>query len=221
MSITENIHHFKEIVPDGVELVAVSKFHPLEAIIEAYNAGQRLFAESRPQELAQKAEKLTKVLYPDLRWHFIGHLQTNKLKLVLPYVSLVESVDSIHLLDEIQKWGIANERTIDVLLEVHVAAEESKQGLYEEDVLDILFNYEKYSHIRFRGLMGMSTNTPDMSIVNADFARLDAFMAYLKDLFPECKDFNQLSMGMSSDWEYAIKNGATIIRIGTAIFGQR
>lgn len=221
MSITENIRHFKDIVPDGVELVAVSKFHPLEDIVEAYNAGQRLFAESRPQELAQKAEKLTKDIYPDLCWHFIGHLQTNKLKLVLPYVSLVESVDSVHLLDEIQKWGIVNGKTIDVLLEIHVAAEDSKQGMYEEDVLDILFNCEKYSHIRFRGLMGMATNTPDMSIVNADFARLDAFMSYLKDLFPERKDFNQLSMGMSSDWEYAIKNGATIIRIGTAIFGQR
>ena len=159
--------------------------------------------------------------FPELQWHFIGHLQTNKLKLVLPYVAMVESVDSSHLLDEIQKWGEANSHITDVLLEVHVAAEESKQGFWEEEIIELLFNASKYSKIRFRGLMAMATNTPDESIINADFQRVDSFMAYLKELFPELKDFNQLSMGMSQDWPLAVKNGATIIRIGSAIFGER
>ncbi len=220
-NIIQNIKDIKSGLPENVELVAVSKFHPLEAIQEAYQAGQRTFAESRPQELAEKVEALDKGKYPGVDWHFIGHLQTNKLKMVLPYVSMVESVDSVHLLDEIQKWGQEHGRTTDVLLEVHIAAEESKQGFYEEEILELLFGREKYTRVRFRGLMGMATNTTDESTVEADFERIDSFMAYLKDLFPELNDFDQLSIGMSGDWPIALRHGSTMVRIGTAIFGER
>ncbi len=221
MTIAENIQNIKTHLPKNVELVAVSKFHPLSAIEEAYDAGQRIFAESRPQELAEKIKALDTNKYPDIRWHFIGHLQTNKLKMVLPYVSLVESVDSVNLLNEIQKWGEEHSRTIDVLLEVHIAAEESKQGFHEEEITSILFDAAKYTHIRFRGLMGMATHTTDEDIIDADFQRIDTFMAFLKELFEELADFDQHSIGMSEDWPIAIKHGATMVRIGTAIFGER
>lgn len=221
MSIAENLADIKARLPQNVELVAVSKFHPAEAIKQAYAAGQRIFGESRPQELASKIKELGTQEFPELQWHFIGHLQTNKLKLVLPYVAMVESVDSVHLLDEIQKWGQANSRSTDVLLEVHVAAEESKQGFWEEEIIELLFNAAKYNRIRFRGLMAMASNSDDESIVNADFQRVDSLMAYLKDLFPELEDFDQLSMGMSHDWPLAVKNGSTLVRIGSAIFGER
>ena len=219
--IQENLKALLSQIPDGVQLVAVSKFHPLENILEAYGAGQRVFAESRPQELAEKVSRLDSSKYPGLEWHFIGHLQTNKLKMVLPYVSLVQSVDSVHLLQDIQKWGKANDRMIDVLLEVHIGAEETKQGFHEEEVVDLLFDSDKYPNIRFRGLMAMASHTTDESVIDADFERIDTFMAYLVDLFPELPDFNQLSIGMSDDWKIAVHHGATIIRIGTAIFGSR
>ena len=219
--IQENLKALLSQIPDGVQLVAVSKFHPLENILEAYDAGQRFFAESRPQELAEKVSRLDSSKYPGLEGHFIGHLKTNKLKMVLPYVSLVQSVDSVHLLQDIQKWGKANDRMIDVLLEVHIGAEETKQGFHEEEVVDLLFDSDKYPNIRFRGLMAMASHTNDESVIDADFERIDTFMAYLVDLFPELPDFNQLSIGMSDDWKIAIHHGATIIRIGTAIFGSR
>ncbi|MBO4606044.1 MAG: YggS family pyridoxal phosphate-dependent enzyme [Bacteroidales bacterium] len=221
MSIAENLKGIVEQLPQNVQLVAVSKFHPLENILEAYDAGQRVFAESRPQELAAKAAELDREKYPDLEWQFIGHLQTNKLKMVLPYVSLVQSVDSVHLLKEIQKWAAAAGREVSVLLEVHIGAEETKQGFHEEEVVDLLFDADKYPNIRFCGLMAMASHTTDESVIDADFERIDTFMAYLVDLFPELTDFNQLSIGMSDDWKIAIHHGATIIRIGTAIFGNR
>ena len=215
--IADNIKAITDKLPSGVKLVAVSKFHPAEAISQAYAAGQRVFGESRPQELSAKVP----VLPGDIEWHFIGHLQTNKLKLVLPHVSMVQSVDSVHLLEEIDKWGRAAERTTNVLLEMHVAAEESKQGLYEEEILEILFNAGKYRNVRFCGLMAMATNTDDESVVRADFQRASAFMDYLRDLFPEYPDFKELSIGMSGDWPVALECGATIIRVGTARFGSR
>lgn len=216
--LADNLNHILNELPSEVKLVAVSKFHPVESILEAYRAGQRVFGESRPQEFYSKVSEIG---LDDIEWHFIGHLQTNKLKLVLPYVSMIESVDSVHLLQEIEKWGRENKRSTDVLLEIHIGAEETKQGFHEEEVLELLFNAEKYSHIRFRGLMGMASNTDDESVIEADFRRIDSFMAYLVDLLPELTDFNQLSIGMSSDWRIAIKNGATIVRIGSAIFGPR
>lgn len=197
-------------------MVAVSKYYPAEAIERAYKAGQKVFAESRPQDFAAKVEALPK----DIEWHFIGHLQTNKLKLVLPYASLVQSVDTRHLLDEIEKWGKANDHITDILLEIHIGAEQTKQGFAEEEALEILFNADKFPHVRFRGLMAMATNTDDESVIDADFARIDTFMAYVKDLFPELEAFDQLSIGMSGDYKIALRHGATMVRIGTAIFAE-
>ena len=215
--IEENLSRIKSELPSGVKLVAVSKFHPLEAILEAYQAGQIVFGENRPQELSMKAVQLPQ----DIEWHFLGHLQTNKLKMVLPYATLVQSVDSVHLLEAIDNWGSANDKIISVLLELHIGAEETKQGFHEEEILDILFHAEDYKYIRFCGLMGMASHTDDQEVINADFERIDTFMAYLVDLFPELKDFNQLSIGMSDDWRIAVQHGSTMVRIGTAIFGAR
>ena len=216
--IQENIIAIKKELPPEVKLVAVSKFHPVEAIREAYGAGQRCFGENRPQEFGKKVEALADL---DLEWHFIGHLQTNKLKLVLPYAHLVQSVDSLHLLDAIQDWGKTNNKVISVLLELHIGAEQTKSGFKEEEVLDILFRAEKYRNIRFCGLMGMATHTDSEEDIRADFARIADFRAYLQDLFPELTDFRELSIGMSGDWKIALDYGATIVRIGTAIFGER
>lgn len=228
--IRENIESIIKALPDGTRLVAVSKFHPLSAIREAYEAGQRVFAESRPQELQKKVQELAADPLPALEWHFIGHLQTNKLKMVLPYVELVQSVDSAHLLDEIDKWGRVNGKVVNVLLEMHVAEEESKQGFFEEEILDILLRVaaaradgkkSPYANICFCGLMGMATNTDDEEIVRADFARISDFMDYLKDLLPEIPEFRELSIGMSQDWRLAVEYNSTMARIGTAIFGER
>lgn len=214
--IESNLNNLWKELPPDVKLVAVSKYYPVEAIQRAYDAGQKVFAESRPQDFAAKVQVLPK----DIEWHFIGHLQTNKLKLVLPYAALVQSVDTRHLLDEIEKWGKANERVTDILLEIHIGAEQTKQGFAEEEALEILFNADKFPHVRFRGLMAMATNTEDESIIDADFERIDTFMAYLKDLFPELEAFDQLSIGMSGDYKIALRHGATMVRIGTAIFAE-
>ena len=141
--------------------------------------------------------------------------------MVLPYANLVQSVDSLHLLQEIDKWGRVNDRIINVLLEIHLGAEQTKQGFKEEEVLDILFNAEKYRNVRFCGLMGMATHTDDRDLISADFSRIDSFMAYLVDLFPELDSFNQLSIGMSDDWNLAVQHGSTMVRVGTSIFGER
>ena len=215
--IEENLNRIKSELPSGVKLVAVSKFHPMEAILEAYQAGQTVFGENRPQELAVKAVQLPQ----DIEWHFLGHLQTNKLKMVLPYATLVQSVDSVHLLQAIDNWGSNNDKVISVLLELHIGAEETKQGFHEEEILDILFHAEDYKNIRFCGLMGMASHTDDLEVIHADFERIDTFMAYLVDLFPDFEDFNQLSIGMSDDWPIAVQHGSTMVRIGTAIFGAR
>jgi hypothetical protein len=214
--IESNLNNLWKELPPDVKLVAVSKYYPVEAIQRAYDAGQKVFAESRPQVFAAKVQVLPK----DIEWHFIGHLQTNKLKLVLPYAALVQSVDTRHLLDEIEKWGKANDRVTDILLEIHIGAEQTKQGFAEEEALEILFNADKFPHVRFRGLMAMATNTEDESIIDADFERIDTFMAYLKDLFPELEAFDQLSIGMSGDYKIALRHGATMVRIGTAIFAE-
>jgi len=215
--IKDNLESIKKQLPSGVQLVAVSKFHPIPALMAAYAAGQRLFGENRPQELASKVSQMP----ADAKWHFIGHLQTNKLKLVLPYVQMVQSVDSLHLLQAINKWCGENSKHMDILLEFHIGAEETKQGFYEEEVLDILFNADKYPHVHFCGLMGMASHTDDEELIRADFSRIASFKDYINDLFPELEDFTQLSIGMSDDWKLAIEYGSTIIRVGTSIFGQR
>lgn len=212
--ISDRLRNILAELPSGVRLVAVSKYHGPEEIMQAYDAGQRIFGESRPQDFHQKAVSLP----GDIEWHFIGHLQTNKLKMVLPYASVVESVDSRHLLEEIDKWGSANSRTVDVLLELRIAAEQSKQGLHEEEALDILFDADKFPSVRIRGLMGMATNTDVEDDVRADFARIRAFMDYLRDLFPEYDGFSELSIGMSSDWRIALEFNPTIVRLGSALF---
>ena len=218
MSISDNILKIKRELPSEVKLVAVSKFHPLEAIKEAIAAGQTVFGENRPQEFEAKAKALEG---EGIEWHFIGHLQTNKLKMVLPYASMVESIDSLHLLEAIDAWGKKEGRVIDALLELHIAAEESKQGFYEEEILDILFRAGSYPNVRFCGLMGMATNTDQTEVIEADFGRIKAFYDYLRDLFPEMESFTELSIGMSGDWPIALRYGATIIRVGTSIFGER
>ena len=217
--VEDNLKRIYGELPPGVKLVAVSKFHPLEEILSAYQAGQRVFGENRPQEFASKALQLPR----DIEWHFIGHLQTNKIKLVLPYASLVESVDSIHLLECIENWGSLNGRTTNVLLELHLGAEVTKGGFHESEIVDVLGNACEgcYPHVRFCGLMGMATNTDDESVIEADFKRIEDFKHRLDDIFPALKDFKELSIGMSDDWPIAVRHGATIVRIGTAIFGPR
>ena len=216
--VKDNLKRIFKELPPGVKLVAVSKFHPAQDIIEAYSAGQRRFGENRPQEFAAKVP----VLPADIEWHFIGHLQTNKLKFVLPYASMVESIDSLRLLEAVEKWGSEHGKVIDVLLELHLGAEETKGGFTEEEISDILCPARRasFQHVRFRGLMGMATNTDDVSVVEADFARIEAFKKRLDSVFV-LPDFTELSIGMSHDWPLAVRHGATIVRIGTAIFGPR
>ena len=270
--VAHSLNSLRAALPSGVELVAVSKFHPVSRLMEAYDAGQRIFAESRPQELASKVP----LMPADVCWHFIGHLQTNKLKLVLPYVSLVQSVDSLHLLQAISDWGVANGRVVDVLLELHLGAEETKQGFTESEIMhfceegigsptvasrplpltasagpsllsgrgwpevfeptpspqkdcnsELVCHSERseesisFKGVRIRGLMGMATNTDDMSVVEKDFERIEALFRRIRTKYPELTAFDQLSIGMSGDWPIAVKHGATMVRIGTDIFGPR
>ena len=231
--IREIINKLHRELPATVKLVAVSKFHPFEAIEEAYHAGQRTFGESRPQELLAKirhleeirAEKGDSDYMSDIEWHFIGHLQTNKLKMVLPYVSLVQSVDSVRLLEAIDRWGAANDKIVNVLLECHVAAEESKQGLSEDELVDILSSDVYYAHVCICGIMGMATFTDDVNIVREDFQKLLDRQQVLHDWIGESPNVlpgcNELSMGMSDDYPIAVAMGSTIVRIGSMIFGER
>ncbi len=220
MSIKDNLDRIMNELPARVKLVAVSKFHPVERLMEAYNAGQRLFGENRPQEFAAKVP----LMPADVQWHFIGHLQTNKLKLVLPHASLVESVDSMHLLEAINAWGAANGKVVPILLELHLGAEETKHGFSEKDIFEIfrVRAVPSLKNLEFRGLMGMATNTEDEAVIEADFARIEALFNRIREEFPELRDtFTELSIGMSGDWPLAVKHGATIVRIGTDIFGER
>ena len=219
--IQNKIHDIVGKLPSGVKLVAVSKFHSVPELMEAYRAGQRCFGENRPQEFAMKVPEMPS----DIEWHFIGHLQTNKLKLVLPYASLVESIDSKRLLDSVNAWGKANGKVVPVLLELHLGAEETKGGFNDQEIIDILSEYvdadSAYSHVRIRGLMGMATNTDDEAVIDSDFSRIEAFKKNLDRMFPSLDGFTELSIGMSDDWQLALRHGATIIRVGTAIFGPR
>ena len=185
--------------------------------MEAYGAGQRIFAESRPQELAAKVP----LMPADVEWHFIGHLQTNKLKLVLPYVTLVQSVDSERLLRAISDWGVSNGREVSVLLEQHISSDATKQGFTADEILAVLRRAADFPHVRFRGLMGMATLTDDTAVIAADFARIASLKAAVNEAFPSLSDFTELSIGMSDDWPLAVAAGSTLVRIGTAIFGPR
>ena len=214
--ISENLARIRSKLPSGVCLVAVSNYQPVESLMEAYAAGERVFGENRPQEFAAKVP----LMPSDVVWHFIGHLQTNKLKLVLPYAAMVESVDSVRLLDAINAWCIAASHPIDILLEFHLGAEETKHGLTEDEIRGVL-EAGPYDGVRIRGLMGMATNTSDGSVIESDFARRSALWRSLREEFPQYKDFDQLSIGMSDDWPLAVGHGATIVRIGSGIFGPR
>lgn len=217
MNITERLHRILATLPERVHLVAVSKFHPADRIMEAYNAGQRIFGESRPQEMAAKAEVLPK----DIEWHMIGHLQTNKVKMIAPFVSMIASADSDRLIAEIEKQAAKCERTIDILLEVHVAEEETKSGWDIEELRAYIASeaFENMPHVRVRGVMTIATNTDDEEIIRRDFERIRSIFNEFKPLFGE--KFDTLSIGMSDDYPIALEYGSTMVRIGTAIFGAR
>ena len=228
--IKDVIDRLHRELPAAVKLVAVSKFHPFEAIEETYEAGQKVFAESRPQELMAKVRRLEEIrierckpdYMSDVEWHFIGHLQTNKLKMVLPYVTLVQSVDSLRLLEAINSWGAANSKVIAVLLEPHVAAEESKQGFEPSEILDVLNRRSDYPFICFKGIMGMATFTDDLSVVEGDFAAIRSLYDECLKLYPAlAEDFTELSIGMSDDYPVAVRYGSSMVRIGSMIFGSR
>lgn len=220
MSIQEEIMGIKKELPINTHLVAVSKYHPIEAIESAYSAGQRIFGESKVQELVQKHELLSK----DIRWHFIGHLQTNKVKLIVPFVSLIHSVDKFKLLKEIDKQASKIDRKVPCLLQIHIAQEESKFGFTFDECRCLLKSreFQELKHIEIHGLMGMATNTRQTTLVQKEFQLLQSFFEEIKaTLFKEKNYFKELSMGMSNDYLLAIKYGSTLIRIGTRIFGLR
>ena len=215
MSIQENFNTIKSKIPENVELVAVSKFHPIEKIKEVYDCGQRVFGENKVQELLTKVDDLPK----DIQWHLIGHLQTNKVKYIAPFIDTIQSVDSEKILIEINKEAAKNNRTIKVLLQVKIAEEETKYGLEIPEAKEIFSSYleQKYPNVEIIGLMGMATFTNNKNQVKSEFL-------VLKSLFDELstfKNLEKLSMGMSDDFPLAIECGANSVRIGSAIFGVR
>ena len=220
MQTFQNIPSFLKTIPVGVSLVAVSKTRSPEEIMEAYNSGHRVFGENRVQELIEKHE----ILPGDIQWHMVGHLQSNKVKYIAPFVHVIHSIDSMKLLRVIDREAAKHNRIIDCLLQVHIAAEETKFGFNAQEIREILLSdiLEELAHVRITGLMGMATFTEDMDLVRKEFA-------YLKGLFDELgrgqirdvEHFTEISMGMSGDYEIAIEEGSTMIRIGTLIFGPR
>ena len=216
MSIKENLLAVKQTIPNSVKLVAVSKTKPISNIQEAYDQGQRIFGENRVQEMTEKWEKMPK----DIEWHMIGHLQRNKVKYMAEYVSLVHGVDSPRLLAEINKQAEKHNRTIPCLLQVHIAEEDTKFGFNEEELLDLVRNenFKSHKNVKIVGLMGMATFTENMDQVRREFKSLHSLYLKLKS---EYADFTRLSMGMSGDYQIAIEEGSTMVRIGSSIFGSR
>lgn len=218
--ISENLEKINKELPEKVTLVAVSKTKPVSDLMEAYNAGQRIFGENKIQEMESKWQEMPK----DIEWHMIGHVQRNKVKYMAPFVSLIHAVDSLKLLKEINKEAKKNERTIDCLFQIKIAEEDSKFGMDEADAVKLLASeeFKKLQNVRVVGLMGMATFTDDEKQVSEEFQKL-------KNIFDEFKDqsqefgakFNVLSMGMSGDYKIAIENGSNMIRVGSAIFGER
>ena len=218
MAIKDKLAELKASLPAGVRLVAVSKTYPAEVVREAYDAGQRLFGENRPQEMDAKRQQLP----ADIEWHMIGHLQTNKVKQIAPYVSMIHSVVSAKLLGVINEQALKNDRVIDILFEVHVAREESKHGWNEAELVAYLRGgeFRGMQGVRFRGLMGVATFTDDEQVVRDEFMRLNGLFGRLRhDFFGP--DFDTLSMGMSGDYLPAIACGSNMVRIGSLIFGVR
>ena len=220
MRIAQNIVQLKTSLPQGVTLVAVSKFHPVEALWEAYNAGQRVFGESRAQELSAKQ----KVLPEDIEWHFIGHLQSNKIKYMIPYVAMIHGIDTYKLLAEVNKQAVKAGRIINCLLQIHVAQEETKFGFSPDECKDMLNTgeWKELTHVRICGLMGMASNTDNVEQINREFCLLDRLFKEIKTTwFADSDAFRELSMGMSHDYHEAIAAGSTLVRVGSKIFGER
>ena len=218
--ITERLNEIRSKLSDNVTLVAVSKTKPKEAIKEAYLAGQRVFGENKVQELVEKAETLPN----DIEWHLIGHLQRNKVKYIAPFVSLIHAVDSLRLLQEINKQGAKNNRTIDCLLHFHIADEDTKFGLDENEAIELPNSetYQGMNNIKLCGVMGMATFTDNLEQVRDEFQKLYKLFEKLKTShFSLNEDFKTISMGMSGDWEIAIEEGSNMIRVGSSIFGSR
>ena len=254
-TIAENLKRISQTIPEGVQLVAVSKYRSREELLEAYDAGQRVFAENRPLELSAKASTLPE----DICWHFIGHLQTNKLRYVLPYCSMIHSIDSERLMDAVEKWAAAAGKMVNVLLEVHIGREETKQGFSGEETLDLARRVnaarggsrgdagskcdagsgcdaedkggskgdeergcgaELWPHIRICGLMGMASHSDDEGLIENDFSRIEALWNEIRRSCPNLKEFKELSIGMSGDYLIALRHGATMVRIGSAIFDR-
>ncbi|MBE9583125.1 YggS family pyridoxal phosphate-dependent enzyme [Mucilaginibacter sp. JRF] len=221
MSIADNIRALKnETDAINVALLAVSKTKPVEDIMEAYDAGQRLFGENNVQELVEKYEQLPK----DIEWHLIGHLQTNKVKYIASFISMIEAVDSLKLLQEINKHALKNDRVIDCLLQVYIADEETKFGLQYDELIELLRAPElaELKNIRIRGLMGIATNTDSEKQIKEEFYELHTLFDGIKlTYFRKEESFNVLSMGMSSDYKIAIEQGSNLVRLGSTVFGNR
>lgn len=217
LEIACNLSRIRASLPEGVTLVAVSKTHPVEAIREAYDAGHRIFGESRPQELCAKYEVLPK----QIEWHMIGHLQTNKVKYIAPFVRMIQSVDSARLVETIQREAAKCGRTIDVLLEIHVAQEETKSGWDIGELKRYVETaaFATMSNVRVRGVMGIATNTDDETVVRRDFEELRRCFELLQPYFGA--HFDTVSMGMSHDYLLAVECGSTMVRVGSSIFGER
>lgn len=219
VDVQANINRVLSEVPEGVRLVAVSKFHPVEKLMAAYEAGQRRFGESRVQELLAKEPQMP----ADVEWHFIGHLQTNKVKQLVGKASLIESIDSERLLDIVDQESRKAGVTTRVLMQVHVAREETKFGFWPEELLDYFRarKFENLTNTHICGVMGMASNTDDEQRVSEDFAAIAKVYGDILELCPDLRGFDTLSMGMSGDWPLAVEQGSNMVRIGTAIFGER
>ncbi len=221
MSISDRIKRITSTFPDTVQLIAVSKTHPAAAVQEAYDGGQRIFGENKVQEMAEKYELLPK----DIQWHLIGHLQTNKVKYIAPFVTMIHSIDSLKLLKEVDKRAKQSDRVIDCLLQVYIADEETKFGLLPQEAKEMLESEEFASlkNVRIVGLMGMATFTDDLSQIEREFASLKSLFEELSSSIEHSPQWQpkEISMGMSSDYELAIKHGSTLVRIGSSIFGAR
>lgn len=220
MSIAENLVKIKNSIPENVQLVAVSKTKPNEDILEAYHTGHKVFGENKAQELVRKYEELPK----DIEWHFIGHLQSNKVKYIAPFIRLMHGVDSLKLLKVINKEGRKNERVIPCLLQFHIAEEQTKFGLSPEEAREILESdaYSKMKNVKIAGIMGMATYTDDKAKIRQEFRTLKKYFEMLKsEYFAADEGFREISMGMSDDYPLALEEGSTIVRVGSKIFGAR
>jgi len=219
MSIKQNLLQIKSTLPEHVTLVAVSKTKPVADLMEAYNAGQRIFGENKIQEMADKWEQMPK----DIEWHMIGHVQTNKVKFMAPFVSLIHGVDSLKLLEEINKQALKNNRIIDCLLQIYIAEEESKFGLDEQELSELLASptFKEMKNIRIVGVMGMATFTDDQNQIKKEFSHLKTIFDGLQSLQTVNCKLQTVSMGMSGDYQLAIACGSTMVRIGSSIFGGR